>query len=337
MGVDPAIAVLAVIISHWDDDHIKGVANLVEAASVAKIISSAAILDKDFVKLTQLFHGDRTRVGKTGIEEIVRVHELMAQTGRTLTNAIQNREVFLAGMAGLSHGLDVRIRTLSPADYELNTFNSWVGSQMPSVRQTKGRFPRRSRNDLSVVLEVTVGKDVVLLGGDLEKEEGNPETGWSAVLASNAGGSWKKAAVFKVAHHGSHTGFHEGVWQQMLVEDVHAILAPWINGGKLVPSDAERARIVGMTPNAFTTSVARVRRQPDRERSALRTIAESVENFRSIEPLTGQVRLRKSMSVAEPWTVELFQGATALQNWPAPPAKPAPARRTPRRRSARTV
>lgn len=329
IGVDPSEAVVAIVVSHWDDDHIRGLAQLVAAAPAAKVISSAAILEDDFLKLVQLVNGDRTRFGKTGVHEIARVYDLLEAGRRSITNAIQNREIFLSAFNELSHGEPVKFQTLSPADAELNNFIAWVGSQMPEVGDAMRRFPKRSRNDLSVVVSIQVGSQVILLGGDLE-EEGQPSTGWSAVLSSKAGAPWSRAGVFKVAHHGSHTGFHQDVWDEMLVPQPIAILAPWIHGGGVVPSKEDRDAVLAQTPHAYTTTTVRYKRSPDRSRAALRTIAENVANFRSNEPIPGHLRLRRRVGdESSAWEVEMFQGAMELASWPqaSQQQKPAALRR----------
>ncbi len=316
LGVDPAVAVRAIVISHFDDDHIRGMAELVKACPNAEIVIANALIGSDFNRLIARINGDRTRKGKTGADEINWVLDYLAGSQRRPIYATQNREIYINEFSDFSHGVPIRIHTLSPSDAEMQNFLNWVGAEMPKSGQTYLRLPKRKRNDVSVVLWIEAGDCSVLLGADLE-EEGRSDTGWSAVLASRPGRPWQKAEVYKVAHHGSETGHHDSIWEQMLAPQPLAILAPWCNGGKTIPSLSERATLTKRTAVAFSTATGRARRSPKRSPAVDRTIRENVKSLRTAEAAPGLVRLRKAL--APPggvWSVELFDGALRLKDWP---------------------
>jgi hypothetical protein len=103
----------------------------------------------------------------------------------------------------------------------------------------------------------------------------------------------------------------------MLVQNPIAILAPWINGDGLVPSDHERQHLLAQTAAVYTTGIARTPKTSKRDRAVERTIAQSTKSFRSAEPVQGLIRLRLDLNeTSKGWQIERFDGAIHLSQWP---------------------
>lgn len=315
IGVDPATAILCVVVTHFDDDHIRGVSETISAADSASIVMSAAFINRDFLRLVNLLTGDRTRPGRSGLDEIRSILNELHRAQRNVKWALGTSTIFEYGTVPITSGETFRMRTLSPAHQEYNTFLDWVRQQMPSFSETRRRLPYRNRNDVSVAVEIHAGSECILLGADLE-EEGRQNTGWSAVIASVAGGNLRKASAYKVAHHGSATGYNDRIWSELLTKTPTAILAPWINGGKIVPTGEERTQILRHTTAAYSTTSDRFRRPPRRPSAVERTIKESTRLLRSNELAPGMVRLRhRRDDPVGHWSVALSNGATDLRHW----------------------
>ena len=314
LGVDPAAGIFCVVVTHFDDDHVRGLAEVVEAAPNAKCVTALAMVDEDFLYLVSTITADRTRAGRTGLDEVKRAFQHIRAQGRSITYAAPNRQIFIPGAMTFSHGQEFELVSLSPADAETKQFLDWVATQLPKPGDDMRALPKRKRNDVSVVLSVRIGNEMILLGADLE-EEGRPETGWSAVLASRDGAPWNKASVYKVAHHGSSTSHHAGVWSDMLTDSPTAVLAPWINGGHIEPELSDRARIIALAGQSFTTATGRTLKSPKRAPAVERTIKETVGELRSMTTVPGIVRLRRSLQPGATWTIELFEGASPLPSW----------------------
>ena len=317
MGFNPSTAVICVVVTHFDQDHIKGLSGLVEAASGAKYVAALPMLDRDFIKFAEVVAGDPTRVGSTATHEITKVFSVLANQARATTYAAPGRRIFEVGSIALGHGQNFELTTLSPGDAESQSFLDWLATHMPVPGVEKGDPPARIRNDLSIVLLITVGGVNILLGGDLE-EEGRPDTGWTAVLAQRTAGAWPKGELFKVPHHGSQTGHHADVWSDMLGGSPVSILAPWFNGGSALPEASDRQRIIGLSGSAFSTATSRAKKSRKRIPAVERTIRETVGELISNESIPGIVRARRSAVVAgDSWRIDLFEGACSLQDWPA--------------------
>jgi glyoxylase-like metal-dependent hydrolase (beta-lactamase superfamily II) len=54
LGVDVANKVKLVVATHWHDDHIKGLAEVLRAAEKAEFVSSAAYLFRDLVRIVKV-------------------------------------------------------------------------------------------------------------------------------------------------------------------------------------------------------------------------------------------------------------------------------------------
>jgi beta-lactamase superfamily II metal-dependent hydrolase len=132
-------------------------------------------------------------------------------------------------------------------------------------------------NELTVALWVEAGDKRIILGGDLL--EGPLGCGWRAVVATFTPSA--PASVYKVAHHGSITGHHDPMWDQLVTADCVAVLTPYRSSGLPTPEDVQR--IKGRTPNGYATAQSR---RPSLTRDQRKARAQ----------LGGAVR-----SVSDPW------------------------------------
>lgn len=315
MGFDPDVAVICIVVTHFDKDHIKGLTDIVRAAPNAKYVAALATLKADFVKFAHALAGDPTRAEPPVTDEIARVFEVLTEQKRSIMYAAPGRRIYEIGTVALSHQQDFELTTLSPTDYEQDVFVRWMMDEMPMIGGRKLDPPKRIRNDLSVVLLIRVGALNILLGGDLE-EEGDARTGWSAILAQRASGTWAKSSVFKVPHHGSETGHHSDVWSEMLDEKPVSILAPWFNGDGSLPKEDDRLRILNLSGAAYTTATARTKKLKKRSPAVERTMKETLRGHVSDERIPGIVRARTGATGGAEWTVDLFDEACPLQDWP---------------------
>ena len=309
IGVSPE-SVFAVFVTHWDDDHCKGMAKVVSACSNAKVVMSKAFVEKDFLAYTTAVSKPLTMKVRAGPKEILGVVGEMSEKKRTIVGASAERRIFNASGLGLEGGIETEIWTFSPSDEEYENFLLWVAEQMPKPDETRRVAVKRIRNDLSVVIYVRIGSDVILLGGDLE-EEGKAATGWSAILALQ-GKPEAKAHVFKVPHHGSQTGHHEGMAKALLTDEVIAIVAPFKNGSVSLPDSKDVERICGFSKEAHATASLRSRSSTKHDRTVQKTIDEVTRRFTTPREDPGMVRLRKKIGNGQAWQKEYFGSATSL-------------------------
>lgn len=309
LGISPdGVAVVAV--SHWDDDHCKGMAQLIMACRKAQVVMSKAFVHKDFLAFVAAYSSPLTMHARSGVKQIKETVDSLSKEKRLIKTALAARRLLAAADLPMTHGLPVEVWTLSPSDEEFDNFIAWAAEQMPAIGETRRVAVKRLRNDLSIVLHIAVGKDVILLGGDLE-EEGRLETGWSAILALS-GRPPTKAQLFKVPHHGSKTAHHSAIPTKLLEPDPIAIVAPFKNGSSSLPSADDVSRIAAYAPNSFATTSLRGRASPRRETTVEKTIREVTKQFTTIKRDPGMIRLRKKVGGSHQWKVEQFGGAAPL-------------------------
>ena len=310
LGVDLALQVRLVLVTHWHDDHTRGVGELFRWCSSAELACSAALRSNE---LLTLHLGTSYDSGVAEFGELLK--ELEARRAQGMRReacgpkwAIADRPLLDRPASASCPGYEVW--ALSPSDASVSLAMQEIAACLPPASvATRGPGPPKRRavarrpNHAAVVLRVRVGQVEVLLGSDLEVTP-DPSTGWNAVLTCRQ--ATGRAAVLKVAHHGSENGHEPRVWANLLLEPVHAVLTPFLAGKKPLPSQADVARLRAQTSNLYITSSARWVKPPKRDAAVERTLVGIGSNRRALREEFGQVRLRASASDAASMRVDLF-------------------------------
>jgi len=310
IAVDPATAVKLVVATHWHDDHIGGMGALLSRCAQAKFCCSSALGRREFLGYVRRFQPGAMIAGGSGVREIDQVTKLLAKQLKAAVAASANKRVYRLPARESGHGQECEVWALSPSDAQYEKFLFEIGSLVLEPGELKRRAVAQRPNHLSVVTWVQVGDLALLLGADLE-ETRDAGTGWSVIVTS-AERPQGKAAVFKVAHHGSANAHSDAVWQMMLVEEPFAVLTPWSRAGGL-PTAADARRIDELTPNAYSTARLRPSRGRTRSAAVEKTLRDAGIRIRRAEPPTGVVRLR-NVGARDPhtWNVELLRQACHL-------------------------
>ena len=279
--------------THWHDDHIRGIAKLVEVCHQATFCCASVLCQNEFLAATHALEGRHFSVAGSGLREIHNVVSRLVQVASKPTLALANRRIFMQGAC--------EIWSLSPDDANFLKFLKTIGHLLPREGKSKTRIPSLSPNDVAVVLWVRVDDVAVLLGSDLEKG------GWVEILQNETRPNGK-ASVFKVPHHGSENAHEPGVWKRMLNPKPFAVLTPWRRGGNDLPSQQDVQRILSWTTNAYSTAkIGSSARAPVRRINMVkRTLRESGVKLRRIVMSPGAVRLRRQLGSQTRWKVETF-------------------------------
>lgn len=311
INVDPR-QVFLIVASHWDDDHIRGMHALLEACKSADFATSKSLGSSEFLAFAEAFDRPLTNFSRPGAREVTKAFKHCIDNNVAPKSASPNRRLFSPSDYKYTHGLPVEVWTLSPSDFEFDNFLKWILDQMPHDGETKRLATPRIRNDLSVVVQISFGDDAILLGGDLE-EEGRPDTGWSAIILGQ-GNPAQTASVFKVAHHGSVTGHHDGIWSSLLNKDPVAIVSPFKRGRVSLPTQNDVSRISEISGSSFSTINLRNRSPIRRSAIVEKGMRETVKEFYAIPQIPGMVRLRKNLRTSPNWTVEMFGDSCELKD-----------------------
>jgi beta-lactamase superfamily II metal-dependent hydrolase len=305
IGVDVANDVKILVATHWHDDHVAGLDDLYEACASAVFVCSAAVQSKDFRTLVS----SRFEVaGRSGVDVMGRILSIMKDRRRS--DPTVGRIEFAAASKRLlkkRDGLHVDAYALSPSSDAMLRGMQVIASLLPQEDKETLAVRSPDPNDTSIAVWIDIAGEALLFGADLEEERfGN----WTEILASTTRPQGT-ASMFKVPHHGSGNGHHQGVWQSMLTGATVAIVSPWRRGGNHLPKDTDIERICGFAGTAFLSADPAASTRSSMVSAVAKTLKE--HQIELIQDLVtpGHVRLRKRIGDLD-WQVQLGAGAKNL-------------------------
>jgi beta-lactamase superfamily II metal-dependent hydrolase len=306
IGVDCATDVKFVLATHWHDDHIRGLGEIVAVCEGARFICSTALQNRDFLVLTQseVLGAERTT---SGVREFASILEILRD--RKHTGNSQCGPAFAVENVLIDQTETCEIKALSPSSAAVQRAMASIASLLPERRRPHLRVAAPSANEGSVALWLKGAYASALLGADLEAASSD-DRGWGAVLQLKPAASGA-AGLFKVAHHGSITGHDQRVWDHLLEKDPRALLTPWSRGGEHLPTDADRARILSLSSSA--TLVGRPSAKPKRYDAAVeRVLREVAQSRQAAVGRLGHTRARSSLADRGSWRLDRIANSTPL-------------------------
>jgi len=310
LGVDVAKQVKLVVATHWDDDHIRGLSDILAAADSATFACSQALRCEEFFKV--VFSGDDAKF----IEDTSNVKEF-SEIIKILQSRAKGRyaasPVWASNTKTLYSTTTPRptvVTALSPSDHTITDSQVHFAKLLPKTGTPLRRVPSQIPNNLSVVLLVHNDMNSFLLGGDLQTVA-DPYRGWNAILSCQLRPQ-RSSGVIKIAHHGSHNGDHDGIWESLVDRDGVGMIAPFVNGSVQLPKETDLERLRAKTANLYCTAYPPTKNPPKRKIVDL-TLSETTRSRRAIRDRPGHIRIRMPVdghpSAA---AVELFHGARKL-------------------------
>ena len=153
-----------VLASHWHDDHIAGLSQVVQSAPSARFACSQALQTDEFLNLVAAADLRPMVRATSGVREFGRVLAVLTET---------NRKPAWAGVDRLlisrTDPCVVRAHALSPSDAAMTESFHRFGELLRMQDDPNRRsVPRPERNPAAVVLHLTVGNATMLLCSDLE-------------------------------------------------------------------------------------------------------------------------------------------------------------------------
>jgi hypothetical protein len=306
-------AVKLVVASHAHDDHIAGLADIVEKCASADFVCSMALTRPEFFALLETDEMMSDVMRQSSYKEFRAINDILTAraNGRTswpaYTWAVANRPIYLRqSVAGIS---SVRVTALSPSDEAVTRALMYFAGLKPVAGSEPRRVATADPNTLTAALWVEIGDSRVLLGGDLLVGPGQG-CGWNAIMNS-AFRPQEQADIFKVPHHGAPNAHHSGVWTDMVVGTPIAILTPFRRLKHPRPTQADRDRICGLTYRAYITAQPKRPSQPAAVRRTAAQLSRTARDVWEPEGSAGHVRARLTPG-SEDWTVDLADPATPL-------------------------
>jgi hypothetical protein len=261
-GVHVQEDVILVIASHWHDDHVRGLAELVKASRAAQFSCSVALSGEEFLALVKHSIPVPSKFS-SGVEEFRKILDVLNGRGLVPHWANGARRILASPTSDIS-----ALWTLSPSDRDVHKAMS--GFAAASVENNSAsRIPAIEPNDAAVAVLVELRNgDAILLGADLEHYRGTNDRGWHAIL-NDLGRPRRLSSLYKVAHHGSVNSHCPSAWsdtpgceprvndsaQPLLKKrETTCILTPWRRGRYNLPTAADMQRLQSLAASVFPTT-----------------------------------------------------------------------------------
>lgn len=251
MNVDIESKVRLVVATHWHDDHIDGLAEVLDAAHGAGFVNSAAHELKDLTRLTsmgaKLPLTSATRTYER-IFEILKSRKRPGERPASVGPRLALANVCLLRSSRSTGTIEAEVHALSPSASTFALAKRELTDALATVGK-KCRPATRGANQICIVLWVRVGALQVLLGADLEHSPFSNE-GWNAIVCDSSRPEGI-ASFFKIPHHGSNDAHSPDCWARMVETDAVGVVTPYSPSSR--PRNDDISRITGVCSNAYIT------------------------------------------------------------------------------------
>lgn len=185
MGVDPATAVDAIVLTHLHADHSEGIDRVVEACPNTPFYLPSAIPVDHWKALLHVVKGDATPDLAPRMQEI-----------QTAYRWAKDRGNFRTAGATVLVGNGQTVHALAPVSVAQDGAHAEMGKEAPAHGAKLMR-----KNATSIVLWVQAGAGAALLCADMDNHR---DLGWPEALREHDGKEWLTGAGYvKIAHHAS--------------------------------------------------------------------------------------------------------------------------------------
>ncbi len=311
LGVALESQVDVVVATHWHDDHIRGIARLLEQCKAAQFCCSAAMSRTEFWQYVMQMGTGSLATDGAKVREFARVLAILGSGDRLpLRAATESCELRMWPASLMPHGERCLLRSFSPSDLEHQLFLQWLAAMKPAHMQPKRSAVDNDHNVTAVVLHLQFSSCSVLLGADMEIHN-DPRRGWAAVVATALAREAMPAALNKVAHHGSINGYLEEAWVRLLDAAPVSVVTPYnrLPDPRKLPTedDVQRIRTHG---RLLQTSPHAGTRIMTRDPAVARGLRESNIELRDMKGELGLVRFRRRLGTpSTQWAAELHGAA----------------------------
>lgn len=257
-----------IICTHWHDDHIRGISNILENCLNARFaMASSTDMSKFLLWVGLDSNKAKSDSSISSTNEITKCFEILTKRHLPLKRAMQDRLLYSLK----AQDIDVKIWSLSPSEQVLDEYDGEISTLISEYGKPNKKVIINTPNDKSVALFIEANNKCVLLGSDLEVTL-DKRKGWHCILESSTCINSKKVSVFKIPHHGSKTGYTKEIWENIIEPNAIAKLSPYNKGYKL-PNEEMLFKFLEHTDKLYITSSINVSNKPkDRDSNLKMTI-----------------------------------------------------------------
>jgi beta-lactamase superfamily II metal-dependent hydrolase len=309
-GLDPAEVVKGIVVSHWHDDHVRGMSEVVRSCPHAQVFLSVALQRAELYELANIYSGRSTPVQTTdtGVTELQKVFSILTPRVKEAKDRNIEMPYSFVGPNSLLYRRDrVEVWALSPSQGEIAAALDDFTSHLDEARRRPRIIPRPTSNFCAIALHVRFNDAATaILGADLETSKTNPLIGWDAVVNSRLRPE-SKARFVKIPHHGSETGHHPKFWTELTEGDPVGILTEFSSHS--LPREQDVRRLKSLTSALYCTTAPKAS-LPKRNKTVEKTMSGVVRSRRVI----GSSRLGQvTLSIAEDGSHRVDLGSNAVE------------------------
>lgn len=249
VGVDPISDVKLIVISHFHNDHILGLSEIISICVNAKVVISHALNTKEFNSyLEGIIKSDPVESQVTELKKVMDSFSSLIEQHR-LGRAQSDLSLYRSS-AGVS------VTALSPCDNDINE-SDVAFANLQKIDKNTSSTPKSASiinpNNYSVVLRINRAgfNDEILLGADLEVRNNG---GWESVCECINKPGLNVSNIFKIPHHGSDNGYHERTWKEIISANPFCILTTYDSGKSPLPKIEMVNLYKSLSNNVFSTT-----------------------------------------------------------------------------------
>ncbi len=201
LGFKLATAVKALVVSHWHDDHVAGISQLMRSTPAAPIYCSAALNGQEFRRAV-IAGNYGPDAEHAGVKEFESVFRILRDRTKERAVSVSPEYAHDGTIVYRTEARTVEILALSPSSatmtlamHNIASLLPEISALLPEVGQPQRRAVSMQPNKAAVVLSIQAGGCQALLGSDLEASSAQ-NVGWHGVVASTSRHP-KKATIFK--------------------------------------------------------------------------------------------------------------------------------------------
>lgn len=295
IGVNVEQAVKFIVVSHWDDDHVKGISEVVEACPNAEFVASFIFSPEKFASYVEAISVGASSTDGGNVQNIRSVMQLLDARGRPIKRATPARQLCSSPI----------VRCWSPSDLDAQEFLKYLAQMHPRAGEGFRKAIPMSPNLTSVVLTIEWPDSSVLLGADMEFSPDN-RRGWGAVVSEILAIGCRPGELVKVPHHGSETGHDDRMWDNLLDKYPISVVTPFGRGAlkSRPPKSSDVNRINRKSGKLYMTARHSTSKRPSMDFGVQRSLREGLITITSQKTPMGFVRHRRIPGTA--WSCELF-------------------------------
>jgi beta-lactamase superfamily II metal-dependent hydrolase len=308
IGCDPSEVVRVVVATHWHNDHVRGLSEVVSSCVNSEFWTSSAMTSREALVLTGRI-GPSQLTKQSPLREyygvLERLHIREQGTGQnTIKTAEVGSLVYTRSRRGAT---EATILALSPHSAAVDVTRTSFALASDQVDRGVVVAPDIHPNHAAIALRVDFGRASAILGSDLQCDA--PGGGWQAIVADQRGRD--EVTIFKVPHHGSDNAHDDQVWTDLLQEEVVAATAPF--RPQHLPRQEMIETLVERAGRGFLSAPPK---KPSQRQSPRRTRALMIGSTIRIEEAegrSGHVRIRCSSASGDATSADVDLALPALR------------------------